>query len=188
MPDSHPVFERYEKDYGRGWKRRLAQDLRVAETNIHSWTTSGKMSAIVETALDMLEEVNDLRYELERHDREKATMISQPDGLYTVAVRNDATGLLEAVENIRDMGLARLATAYFSGEYQAVIARVSDDIHFYLDDKDRAVEGARLLESLTGPTLRERRAAMSADLDELLKEMPTEAAVLPFPGKGTDHG
>lgn len=52
-----------EEAVGRGWKRRLAEKVGVAETNVQTWLKSGRVPPAVRQAITLADELEDLKRE-----------------------------------------------------------------------------------------------------------------------------
>jgi hypothetical protein len=68
--DAEEWFLRYchnlEEEVGRGWKRRLAEKVGVAETNVQTWLKSGRVPPAVRRAITLADELESLKREHEQ--------------------------------------------------------------------------------------------------------------------------
>ncbi|MEY9772106.1 hypothetical protein ABIA14_004447 [Sinorhizobium fredii] len=127
--DTAEWFLRYchdlEEAVGRGWKRRLAAKVGVAETNVQTWLKSGRVPPAVRRAITLSDELEELKREHEQLETIVGERWIEVDSFggetsYSVHEMDAETGLGRQVAG----NIARIEDARELANLSAVKARI----------------------------------------------------------------
>ncbi len=127
--DGEEWFRRYcrdlEEDVGRGWKRRLAEKVGVAETNVQTWLKSGRVPPAVRRAITLSDELEKLKREYEQLESIVGERWIEADSFggetyYSVHEMDGKTGLGRLVAD----RMARIEDARTLANLPAIMLRI----------------------------------------------------------------
>ena len=119
----------------RGWKHKLAEALNVSDSNVQNWLRAGEVPPIVRTAIDALEERDNLNVALAKHQSSIKFVIAKLSGEERFAVMSlEECGQFEIKATFRELQDAKAFIQFCSGEIDRKIRNLTEYISVYSEE------------------------------------------------------
>ncbi|VAV92834.1 hypothetical protein MNBD_ALPHA02-620 [hydrothermal vent metagenome] len=173
------LCEEYNEKHGRGWKRILASELGIHETNIQNWLRSGKVPAVIKALVERNKDLKNCDEEIRKLEddlskfKNSPIIISNNDGSFSVRYLDQKTGQYKSYD--KDLTNAHKLAATLSGEIDVRINALIDGLA--LDDRFEDSRDKALIDNLINwfePTAFEKEALKQEtnvnELDKYIKD------------------